>query len=140
MGKNFLLVTNNNKAGEAYREHAHIQVEYLEGQGYLQVLLRSRDLVHRGWRLMSHPQASNLKPNQSPYKTILLSQGRQAQPQAREVELIEAAISAYDKFTRGMTPPTWSGRALADFQTVDLAVVESAINSSLLQHMMLNDL
>lgn len=140
MTKKYVLVTNNTKALEVYGNHADIGVEYLEDMDYLDVLIRVRDRVHEGWHLMSHPQASNLKPNQCPYKTILISRGRAAEDFDRDVELIESSITAFHKFTRGMVPPHWSERALRDFQTIDLSVVESAINSSLMHQMILNNI
>lgn len=76
MTKKLLLVTNNEKALEVYGHDAEIGVDYMEAGSYLDVLVRVRGLVHEGWHLMSHPQASNLKPNQSPYKTVLISRGR----------------------------------------------------------------
>lgn len=134
--KTYLLVTNNQKAWEKYGKHAYIGVEYLEDQDYLDVLIRARDLIHRGWHLFTHPQASNLKPLQCPYKTILLSQGRAAQEMERDIEMIETSIGAYHKFTKGMTPPVWSEKALLDFQTVDLSVIDSAVESSLMQQLL----
>ena len=137
MEKKFVLVTNNPKALIRYQDHPAIGVEYLEGQGFLDVLVRVRDLVHGGFHLMSHPQASNLKPNQCPYKTVLVSCGREAQPFDRDVEMIESAIAAVKKFTKGMEPPVWTEKALRDFETIDLSVVESALNSSILKQMII---
>ncbi len=137
MEMKYVLVTNNPKAADVYKNNAAIGVEYLANASYLDVLIRVRDRVYEGWHLMTHPQASNLKPNQCPYKTILISCGREAEDFAREVELIETAISAYHKFTDGMTPPRWNEKALKDFMTVDLSVVESAFESSLLRQMLM---
>lgn len=132
MAKKFLLVSNNAKALEVYLHHELIGVDYLEEGGYLDVLIRVRDLVHKGWHLISHPQASNLKPNQSPYKTVLLSEGREIQPFARDIEMVESSIDAFHKFTKEMIPPNWTEKALRDFRTIDLSVVESAIGRALM--------
>lgn len=134
--KTYLLVTNNRKALDKYGNHVYIGVEYLEEGDYLAVLIRVRDRIHRGWHLLTHPQASNLKPLQCPYKTILISKGRAAQGMERDIELIENSIAAYHKFTKGMTPPNWTEKALLDFQTVDLSVVDSAVESPLMQQML----
>ena len=136
MEKSFVLVTNNAMALDKYGEHPAIAVEYLEGGSFLDVLVKTRDYLHGGFHLLTHPQASNLKPNQCPYKTILISSGRAAQPFERDIELIELAISAYHKFTKGMAPPKWPESTLRDFRTVELSVVESALDSSLMQQMM----
>jgi len=136
MEKKFLLVTNNCKALAIYEEHPSIAVDFDEEASYMDVLTKVRDLVHAGWHLYSHPQASNLKPNQCPYKTVFLSKGREAQPFDRDIEMIELAIYNVNKFTKGMTPPKWSESALRDFRTVDLSVVQSAIDSSLMQQLL----
>lgn len=138
MDKVHVLVTNNPKAANTYQDNAGVGVEYLEGMSYLAVLEQVRERVYGGWHLMTHPQASNLKPNQCPYKTVLISSGRPAQSTIRDVELIESAISAYHKFADAMRPPCWSGGALCDFMTVDLSVVESALDSSLLKQMIMS--
>ena len=138
MEKIYLLLSNNPMAAEKYREDRDIELSYHEEDSFRDVLVRARDLIHRGWHLMTHPQASNLKPNQCPYKTVFLSKGRAAESEEREIELIEAAIAAVDKFTRGMQAPRWTEKALRDFQTVDLSVIESALNSSLLHQIILN--
>jgi hypothetical protein len=137
MEKKYVLVTNNPKADDVYKSNAAIGVEYLTNASYLDVLIRVRDRVYDGWSLMTHPQASNLKPNQCPYKTILISRDREGQDFARDVELIETAISGYHKFTDGMKAPCWGEKALGDFMTVDLSVVESALGSSLMRQMLM---
>ena len=139
MERNYQLVTNNRKTWEKYEDHDYIGVIYMEDGSFLDVLVQTRDMLHRGWHLLSHPQASNLKPNQCPYKSILISRKVSAADRAKEIEMIEGSIAAYEKFTRGMIPPAWSEEALGDFQTVDLAVIESAVYSSLMQQMMLGN-
>lgn len=126
-----ILVTNNPRAAEKYADAKSIRPDFSDKWGYRDVLVHVRDMVYGGWHLLTHPQASNLKPNQCPYKTVLISDALAPQPFERDVELIESAIAAYDKFTKGMTPPAWSDKALSDFQTVDLSVIDSAVNSSL---------
>ena len=136
--KKYLIVTNNYKANRAYHDHPMIGVDFLEGQGYLDVLIRVRDYVHGGWHLLTHPQASNLKPMQTPYKSVMVTAGTGFQPLDRDIDMIESAIAGYHKFTRGMRAPTWTDRIKDDFCTVDLSVIESAINSPGMQNVMQN--
>ena len=138
MDKTVLIVTNNYKAAEKYRSREQLSVEFLEGQGYLAVLLRVRDLLHAGWHLLSHPQASNLKPMQTPYKSVLVGMGISVQPFERDIEMIESAIAGYEKFTKGKTLPSWTEKIRDDFCTVDLAVIDSAVQSPGLQNLLQN--
>ena len=132
----FLLITNNPKVVMAYKGYTNLEIDFLEEQDYLSVLFTARDKIHVGWGLATHPQASNLKPNQCPYKTILLSKGISFEPPERDVELIETAISSYYKFTKGMNAPQWDAKSLQHFQTIDFSVIGSAINSSLMRQIL----
>ena len=138
MEKTILVVTNNYKAEEKYRTQDSVRVEYLEGRGYKDVLLRVRDLIHEGWHLLSHPQASNLKPMQTPFKSVMVAYGVSVQPFERDIEMIESAIAGYEKFTRGKVLPAWTEKIRDDFCTVDLAVIDSAVQSPALQNLLQN--
>ena len=137
-GKPVVLVTNNPKALKVYENSDTVGVEFLENGTYLDVLTAVRDHVYAGWHLLSHPQASNLKPNQSPYKTVLISEKIKADEHHQDVEYIEYALHNYEKLTRGMIPPAWREKVLPDFMTIDLDVVESALNSSLLKQLIMS--
>ena len=136
-GKAVVLVTNNLKALEKYKDHPSIGVEFIDG-GYYEVLVAARDRIYAGWHLLSHPQASNLKPNQCPYKTIMISEHIQADDHLRDFEYIEMVFEAYRKHMNGSTQlPVWTEKCSRDFMTVDLDIVESAFNSSMLKQAML---
>ena len=138
MERTILVVTNNYKAEGKYRSQEKLHVEFLEGQGYKDVLLRVRDLIHEGWHLLSHPQASNLKPMQTPYKSVIVAYGVSVQPFERDIEMIESAIAGYEKFTKGKVLPAWTEKIRDDFCTVDLAVIDSAVQSPGLQNLLQN--
>lgn len=138
MERTILVVTNNYKAEGKYRSQEKLRVEFLEGQGYKDVLLRVRDLIHAGWHLLSHPQASNLKPMQTPYKSVIVAYGVSVQPFERDIEMIESAIAGYEKFTKGKVLPVWTEKIRDDFCTVDLAVIDSAVQNPGLQNFLQN--
>lgn len=54
-----ILVTNNNRVFEKYKD----QVKVILKDSYEKVLIKSRDLVYTGHSLLTHPQATSLKPN-----------------------------------------------------------------------------
>ena len=62
----YRIITNNSLCRDKYQEL--LPVEYLEGKGYMDVLLTVRDYIQKGWRLETHPMTGSLKPNQTPYK------------------------------------------------------------------------
>lgn len=137
-GKAVCMVTNNPKAFEAHRDDPFVEVDYFEGGSYEDVVTRVRDRVFGGWHLLTHPQASNLRPCQSPFKTILISEKIQVNPFQLDLEYVTNMMESFHKHMQGKEPPVWSERILPDFMTVDLDVVESALNSCALKQKMLS--
>ena len=66
MGCRMVLVTNN-----PFLRNKVPSCEFISGNSF-DVLIKARDLVHGGWVLLSHPLYGNLRPNQHPYRSILL--------------------------------------------------------------------
>ena len=93
---------------------------------YRGLLTEARDRIHRGWILLTHPLYGSVKPGETPYRSLILSE-REGGVDERSLRLIEEAVAACDKFvdrTGVFRPGT-----LKDFQTVDLALLMSALRS-----------
>ncbi|MBP2625711.1 MAG: grdX [Firmicutes bacterium] len=69
-----IIVTNNPQARDFF--HKKNLAQYYElcwVQGFTEnVLLKVRDLCHTNHQLLTHPLIGSIKPNQTPYKTILV--------------------------------------------------------------------
>ncbi|WP_165064623.1 GrdX family protein [Desulfovibrio sp. ZJ200] len=63
------LITNNPLFST--RSPAGLDVRLVDDDARA-VLIRARDLVHRGWRLANHPLYGNFRPHQQPYRSIVL--------------------------------------------------------------------
>lgn len=109
------MVTNNPYAYKWGQECEinHVSLYWCEG-GLEDVLVAARDIVHLGWRLINHPLASSIKPNQTPYKTLILAQGASLDYQSLQV--LEGAIAMANKLG---TFPGGSQQALQDLQLID---------------------
>jgi len=71
--------------------------EFVEGDS-LNVLIRARDLVHSGWKLLSHPLYGNLRPHQHPYRSVLLEYAREEKtqvPDMQSLDYMENALAVY---------------------------------------------
>jgi len=110
------LVTNNPraKAWWAESESFHVHILWQSG-GFISVLTAARDLVHQGWRLLNHPLSSSIKPNQTPYKTLVLVPGQQLD--LPSLQAVEAALEAVAKLG---TFPGADANVLADLELLDL--------------------
>ena len=127
----YYILTNNSQAVEEFGK-TH-DVRFVDG-GLKDVLITARDQINKGDILLSHPLYGSVKPNETPYRSILLQQGK---PQAdggpapadpESVRLIGNAISAFEKFIdkKEITDPG----LLDDFQVVDLSLLRSAVGSA----------
>lgn len=105
-------------------------MEYVDKEGIYEVLIRVRDLIHNGYKLLTHPMSGSLKSNQTPYKSILiLKKGDSID--FNDVKLIESAIENYDKFIKNRKLTNWPENIKNDFKTVDLSLIESCFNKNL---------
>lgn len=123
---NYIIVTNNDRCIAQYQTVCSIV--YHEEWIYLDVLLYARDLIHKGAILITHPMAGSLKPNQTPYRSIVLGAHSLTDKKPFEdVRLIENSISACKKFLKYKPLTAWSPTICEDFKTVDLSLIECAI-------------
>ncbi|MDF2592425.1 MAG: glycine reductase [Clostridia bacterium] len=83
--------------------------------------------MHLCYELITHPLVGSVKPNETPYRSIILKQGINTDLQS--VTIIENSIQTYEKFERMKSTPIWSQRILEDFQFVDLKLFESSLDS-----------
>ena len=124
--KSTVIVTNNPLVVRKLSDRFDVS---FEEQGYLELLERVRDLVHKGAVLLTHPQAGSIKPGETPYRTVMVRMpSAGAQVDAESLSLIESAISTTRKFpvrTREFRPGS-----LEDFQLVDYSLISSAVESA----------
>ncbi len=118
-----IFVTNNDRAAAEFGDRAQ-QVILLEN--YRDVLVQVRDLIYAGHKLLSHPQASSLKPNQTPYRTILVY-GETQSMDFNDVSLIEKAIETFDKWQDIRQTPVYNEKIAYDYKTIDLSMIENII-------------
>ncbi len=72
--------------------------ELIEGTA-VDVLKKARDMIHFGWKLTANPLYGNFKPNQQPYRTLVLSKAKNGSSDAADFEslkLLDDAMSVYD--------------------------------------------
>lgn len=118
-----ILVTNNDRAAEKFG--TSVKELYLL-DSYEEVLKKARDLIHTNHKLLTHPQASSLKPNQTPYRSILLyCEGDH--DNMGDIRLIEEAIGAFDKWTAIKKVPEYNEKIAFDYKTIDLSMIENVI-------------
>lgn len=130
MMSDLVLVTNNSDCYARY--HTRCDCRFDAGWDYGQVLYAARDLLHQDYLLLSHPLAGSLKPNQTPYRSLIL--GRRSLDGEASVFgllLLERAIEVYHGFQRDRKTPAWPERERRDFRTIDLSLVTHTLERCL---------
>src|SRR5690554_7975280 len=108
------ILTNNALVLKQLDEVYHDKLLWIDG-GFIAVLVKARDMVHLGWRLVNHPLSFSIKPNQSPYKTLVLVKTKTSL-EIQSLQVIEKALASARKmgnFGGG------SSKVLQDLQLLD---------------------
>lgn len=117
-----IIVTNNDRVKEVYaKEYTVLFVDT-----FLEVLEKTRDTIHEGAVLLTHPMASSLKPNQTPYRSIILEKGTEQSVDMDSLMMIEQAVLTYRKFMELKKLPDYSEVVRKDFKTIDASLMQSA--------------
>lgn len=126
----YTIITNNCLVKDRYSSGLdNLKVEYLECGTSLDVLIRVRDSIHGGSHLETHPMSGSVKPNQNPYKTVVVSDHRTEGTELQEfVTVMENCIITFQNFLRDRSLPDWSDKLQEDFRIVDLSLIESAVS------------
>lgn len=120
-----LIITNNrmvvDKAGDRY------SIEFVDGT-LMDVLKLVRDYVHKGHRILTHPLSGSVKPNETPYKTVLISRANGQTIDMDSLLLIEDSIMTAEKFLKDKGIPEWPDEILNDFRFIDYDLISYVIN------------
>jgi hypothetical protein len=123
-----VIITNNPSVRSTY-EKSHI-ILFIEGN-YRDVLVKARDLVHGRHQLITHPLMGSLKPNETPYRSVVVSDAALENTDADSVLIIEEAILVFDRFTKTTRADRGEGsteKMKEDFREIDLSLLRSALN------------
>lgn len=119
-----MIITNNSKVYEKYKNDYNI---YYKECSFREILLYVRDRVHEGHEVLTHPLSSSIKPNETPYKSILISDCKKSLDY-KSLMIIENAILAYDKFKKDKDYTIeLTDRIIEDFKFVDLSIIQNVL-------------
>lgn len=126
----YTIITNNCLVKDRYSSGSNnLKVEFLECGSSLDVLIRVRDSIHGGSHLETHPMSGSVKPNQNPYKTVVVSDHRTDDAELQEfITVMENCIMTFRNFLHDRPLPDWSDKLREDFRIVDLSLIESAVS------------
>lgn len=122
--KKYVIITNNplvlERVGDTHN------VEYFD-ISYEDVLAKVRDRIHSGHTLLSHPLSGSVKPNETPYKSVMVTLDK-SDFDMNGLEIIEYALQSCKKFQ--FRSDKYAPHVYEDFRTIDCTLIESAIESA----------
>lgn len=121
---NYIIVTNNPLVLE---KHGGTHNVIYKDVSYEDVLREVRDRIHEGHSMLTHPLSGSVKPNETPYKSIMISEERRGIDEG-SVVLIENAIHACGKFE--FKSDRYKPEVYKDFQLIDCTLIESGMASA----------
>ncbi len=125
--KYFILTNNPMTVSEMGDRH---DVRFEDGD-FIFLLTRVRNLVHKGYKLLSHPLSGSVKPGETPYKSVMISATPENQVDQYSLKLIENAIETAGKFkNKAELYRQYRPEVLLDFQLVDLGLIMSGAASA----------
>ena len=120
----YIIVTNNPLVLERHGGTRNIIYKEVSYEG---VLREVRDRIHEGHSMLTHPLSGSVKPNETPYKSIMISAERRA-IDGESVALIENAIHACGKFE--FKSDRYRPEVYEDFRLIDCTLIESGMASA----------
>ena len=115
----YIIITNNSLVKEYAGEKA-----LLIDTDVLGVLIYSRDLVHKGHKLLSHPLSGSVKPNESPFKSVML-ESQADRLDFDSLSILENAIQTVEKLNKDTKIRQWPDKIVEDFKLIDLSLIKS---------------
>ena len=122
--RDYLILTNNPMVKEHLEGRGRFTIRFEPERSFREILVEARDLVYAGHILYTHPLAGSVKPNETPYKSLIVS----VEPHGFDADhagLMANAIAVFDKFKPIVRQ--LPERVLRDFQLIDYTLLSGAI-------------
>ena len=121
---NTRIITNNKMVSDKFKDEYTVELYEIS---YRDILIKVRDYIHEGYKLLSHPLSGSVKPNETPFKSILVSKEK-GSLDFESLRIIEKSIEACDKFGPNRFHLTES--IIEDFMIIDLSLISGALSES----------
>lgn len=120
--ENFTIITNNPMVNDSYFK-ANIEFYNVSIEEILQIV---RNYVHEGVCLLTHTLSGSVKPNETPYKSVMMTE-KQENVNILSLKIIESALESCNKFN--FKTYKYDENILKDFQLIDFELMKSALSS-----------
>ena len=115
----YVILTNNPSVAAAYPEISR----FIEG-GVADIFVAVRDAVHKGGQIISHPLSGSIKPNETPYKSVVIAD-ISGPLDIKSLSIIEDAVGMLNRLPN--KERDYDESILEDFRIIDLDHINSAL-------------
>ncbi len=122
--RDFLILTNNPLVLQCMEGRGLFTIRFQPELSFREILVEARDMVYAGHILYTHPLAGSVKPNETPYKSLIVSLSPHGFD-AQHGELMANAVAVFDKFKP--LDRDLPEHVLKDFQLIDYTLLAGAI-------------
>lgn len=119
-----MILTNNPKVYEAYKNL--LNVEFFLELSQEDILVKGRDYVQLGAKLLMHPMLGRIRPNETPYKSLLLEVGGE-KTDINSVLIIEDSIKMTKKSINNTAYRKYDDLLLEELQYLDKELFDSGM-------------
>lgn len=119
-----MVITNNPKFRDLQEKSLLVAYHDVTAQ---EILMLVRNHIHINHKILTHPLHSSLKPNETPYRTVVISTEPEVKVDFASVVLIEKALNTYEKFLKDKKVEIREEWILQDYQTIDYDLIIKAM-------------
>jgi len=119
-----LLIISNNPLVDTINNISIIQVE----GSSIQVLSAAMNHAAEGYHLLSHPLASSVKPNQNPYRSVLLAK-KMGAVDLSSLKILHLALIKTEEILHESWACDQCSRYADDYQFLDYSLMKNAVES-----------
>ncbi len=116
-----LIITNNKKVLDELGSEKNIEYHDIDA---LELLYIVRNKIHTGSILLSHPLSGSIKPNENPYKSILIDE-KVGKLDYDSLMTIENSINTFIKFRNMGIKVSSEKKAQDDYSLIDFTLINS---------------
>ncbi len=119
------IITNNFKVNERLNDKA--EIEYYEDKNFVEILIVVRDYVQNGYRLLTHPLSGSIKPDETPYKSVMIEKHHTTDFDS--VTIIATAIEKAQVMLEESKVKEYTDKLIDDFSEIDYGLIKSGLES-----------
>jgi len=119
------IITNNFKVNERLADQA--EIEYYEDLSFVEILIKVRDYVQNGYRLLTHPLSGSIKPDETPFKSVMIEKYHTTDFDS--ITIIANAIEKAEVMMRESKVKEYTDKLIDDFSEIDYGLIKSGLQS-----------